>query len=101
MKQLNYIQFLFDYGTLFVLALLCAWFSYVTIEKQSPTSTAAAESLAKRVGGELTAGASVVVLARQGGEGESFANALTEQLAKARELSAKLEAGMVGLKNKP
>ena len=83
MKQFNYIQFLFDYGTLFVLALLCAWFSYVTIEEQSPTSTAAAESLAKRVGGELTAGASVVVLARQGGEGESFAKALTEQLAKA------------------
>ena len=41
MKQFNYIQFLFDYGTLFVLALLCAWFSYVTIEEQSPTSPAA------------------------------------------------------------
>ena len=45
MKQFNYIQFLFDYGTLFVLALLCAWFSYVTIEEQSPTSPAAAERL--------------------------------------------------------
>ena len=83
MKQFNYIQFLFDYGTLFVLALLCAWFSYVTIEEQSPTSSAAAERLAKRVGGELPTGASVVVLARQGGEGESFANTLAEQLAKA------------------
>ena len=48
MKQFNYIQFLFDYGTLFVLALFCAWFSYVTIEEQSPTSSAAAERLAKR-----------------------------------------------------
>ena len=83
MKQFNYIQFLFDYGTLFVLALLCAWFSYVTIEEQSPTSSAAAERLAKRVGGELPTGASVVVLTRQGGEGELFANALSEQLTKA------------------
>ena len=39
--------------------------------------------MAKRVGGELPTGASVVVLARQGGEGRSFANALAEQLAKA------------------
>ena len=66
-----------------MLALLCAWFSYVTIEEQSPTNSAAAERLAKRVGDELPKGASVVVLARQGGEGESFANALAEQLAKA------------------
>ena len=83
MKQFNYTKLLFDYGTLFVLALLCAWFSYVTIEEQSPTSPAAAERLAKRVGDELPDGASVLVLVRQGGEGESFANALTEQLAKA------------------
>jgi ribose transport system permease protein len=83
MKKLTYTKLLFDYGTLFVLALLCAWFSYVTIEEQSPTSPAAAERLANRVGGQLPTGASVVVLARQGGEGRSFANALAEQLAKA------------------
>lgn len=83
MKKFNTIQFLFDYGTLLVLALLCAWFSYVTIEEQSPTSTAAAERLAKRVGSELPAEANVLVLVRQGGEGESFANTLTEQLGQA------------------
>ena len=83
MKKFNTIQFLFDYGTLFVLALLCAWFSYVTIEEQSPTNSAAAERLAKHVGDELPTGASVVVLARQGGEGESFANTLAKQLANA------------------
>ena len=83
MKKFNTIQFLFDYGTLLVLALLCAWFSYVTIEEQSPTSTAAAEHLAKRVGSELPADANVLVLVRQGGEGESFANTLTEQLGQA------------------
>jgi len=81
MKNIDYTKLLFDYGTLFVLALLCAWFSYVTIEEQSPTSPAAAERLAQRVASELPDEASVIVLARQGGEGEVFANTLSEQLS--------------------
>ena len=83
MRNFNYIGFLFDYGTLLVLALLCGWFSYVTIEEQSPTSISAAERLAKRASGELSTEAKVIVLARQGGEGESFAKTLSEQLTQA------------------
>ena len=83
MRNFNYIGFLFDYGTLLVLALLCGWFSYVTIEEQSPTSISAAERLAKRASSELSTQAKVIVLARQGGDGESFAKTLSEQLAQA------------------
>jgi ribose transport system permease protein len=82
LNKINYTKLLFDYGTLLVLALLCGWFSYVTIEEQSPTSAAAADRLAKRVGDSLPTNANVIVLARQGGEGESFAQVLTEQLTK-------------------
>ena len=55
MRNFNYIGFLFNYGTLLVLALLCGWFSYVTIEEQSPTNISAAERVAKRVSDELSA----------------------------------------------
>ncbi|MBT4623747.1 MAG: hypothetical protein HOB97_06825, partial [Verrucomicrobia bacterium] len=83
MKKIDYTKLLFDYGTLLVLALLCGWFSYVTIEEQSPTSISAAERLANRVSDELPAEAKVIVLVRQGGKGESFAKTLTEQLTEA------------------
>ena len=77
MKKINYTKLLFDYGTLVVLTMLCGWFSYVTIEEQSPTNSAAAERLAKRAGDALPKNANVIVLARQGGEGELFTKILT------------------------
>ncbi len=83
MKKNDYTKLLFDYGTLLVLALLCGWFSYVTIEEQSPTSADTAQRLAKRISGELSSGSIVIVLTRQGGDGESFAAALKENLTKA------------------
>ncbi|MDP6914503.1 MAG: ABC transporter permease [Verrucomicrobiota bacterium] len=84
MKKNDYTKLLFDYGTLLVLALLCGWFSYVTIEEQSPTSADTAQRLAKRISGELSSGSIVIVLTRQGGDGESFAAALKENLTKAK-----------------
>ena len=82
MKNFNYVQFLFDYGTLIILAGLCCWFSYVTIEEQSPTSTRASELLANEIKMDAPAGCNIIVLSRQGGEGERFAQALTEKLLK-------------------
>ena len=49
MKNFNYIQFLFDYGTLIVLAGLCCFFSYVTVEEQSIANTTSAEKLVKKI----------------------------------------------------
>ena len=80
MKNFNYIQFLFDYGTLMVLAGLCCLFSYVTIEEQSPTNTASAEQLVKKITKELSANSNIIVLARKGSEGEKFSETVTKNL---------------------
>ena len=80
MKNFNYIQFLFDYGTLIVLVGLCFLFSYVTIEEQSPASTTSAELLAKVIKKDLTENNNIIVLARQGSEGKKFAETLTKKL---------------------
>ena len=80
MKNFNYIQFLFDYGTLIVLVGLCCLFSYVTIEEQSPASTTAAELIAKAIKKDLSENNNIIVLARQGSEGKKFAETLTKKL---------------------
>ena len=80
MKNFNYIQFLFDYGTLMVLAGLCCLFSYVTIEEQSPTNTASAEQLVKKITKELSANSNIIVLARKGSEVEKFSETITKNL---------------------
>jgi ribose transport system permease protein len=83
MKNIDYAKLFSDYGTLLVLLLLCIGFSAVTLEEQSPTSANAAQHLAKRISDELSSGSNVIVLTRQGGDGESFAAALKESLTKA------------------
>ena len=83
MKNINYAKLFPDYGTLLVLLLLCIGFSAVTLEEQSPTTANAAQRLAKRMANELASGSNVIALTRQGGDGESFAAALKENLAKA------------------
>ena len=80
MKNFNYIQFLFDYGTLMVLAGLCCLFSYVTIEEQSPTNTASADQLVKKIIKELPGKSNIIVLARKGSEGEKFSETITKNL---------------------
>jgi ribose transport system permease protein len=83
MKNIDYAKLFSDYGTLFVLLLLCIGFSWKTLDEQSPTSADTAQRLAKRISDELSSGSNVIVLTRQGGDGESFAAALKENLTKA------------------
>jgi len=83
LKNIDYAKLFPDYGTLLVLLLLCIGFSAVTLEEQSPTTANAAQRLAKRMANELASGSNVIALTRQGGDGESFAAALKENLAKA------------------
>ena len=83
MKNIDYAKLFSDYGTLLVLLLLCIGFSWKTMDEQSPTSADTAQRLAKRISDELSSGSNVIVLTRQGGDGESFAAALKENLTKA------------------
>ena len=43
-------RFFADYGMIFVLLLLCAFFSVVTYSDQSPTGEAAAEQVVSAIG---------------------------------------------------
>ena len=71
---MNWKKFLSEYGTLVVLLLLCAGFSYVTVEKQWPMDAKAAQEL---VGN--TQGGTAMILVRKGGEGQDFADSLEQE----------------------
>ena len=80
MKQIFY-RFLSDYGMIFVLLLLCGFFSVVTISDQSPTGEAAA----KQVAGSITeqfgnAPRVLIAVGEQPGDAE-FAASLERSLA--------------------
>ena len=81
MKNFNYIQFLFDYGTLIVLAGLCCFFSYVTVEEQSTANTTSAEKLVKKIKKDLPKNSNIIVLARQSNEAIEFTETLTSKLS--------------------
>ena len=87
---MNWKKLLSDYGTLLVLVLLCAGFSFVTIEKQWPTDAPAAKALVKDAVEVHHSHSSAVVLVRKGGEGEVFA----------RYLQARLEESAVNIQDK-
>ncbi|MGE4551090.1 MAG: ABC transporter permease, partial [Opitutales bacterium] len=73
-------KFLAEYGTILVLLLLGAGFSIVTVEEQWPTDAEAAESLVEKVASKHAKGSRALVLVRQGGGGESFAEALASEM---------------------
>lgn len=83
MKTLDCGKLLSEYGNVLVLLLLCAVISVMTLEEQSPTSTASAKRLAGKIAGEHDKGANVMVIVRQGGEGPDFAKALKTELTNA------------------
>lgn len=75
-------RFLSNYGMLFVLLLLCLFFSVVTYTEQYPTGTAAAKQLAGDIFGQLGKGARVMIVARSHQEDAEFADALQAELAR-------------------
>tara|TARA_B100001094_G_scaffold203029_1_gene196942 strand:+ start:3692 stop:5020 length:1329 start_codon:yes stop_codon:yes gene_type:complete len=76
----NWKKLLSEYGTILVLILLGTGFSFVTMEEQWPTDADAAQTLVANLGNTHGMGSNVLVLVRQGGNGEPFANALTAEL---------------------
>ena len=55
---------LVEYGMIFVLLLLCAFFSAMTYREQSPTGTAAARQLAAKIGAEFKGSPNVLIAVR-------------------------------------
>ena len=78
--KLDARKLLSKYGNVLVLLLLCAFISIVTLEEQSPRSTAAAEQLAKKIAQSNSKGANVIVLVRRGKDQQKFADTLKDAL---------------------
>ena len=83
MKNLDNGKLLSDYGNVLVLLLLCVVISVVTLEEQSPRSTAAAENLAAIIVGDAGKDANILILVRRGEGQQEFANTLKNTLSKA------------------
>ena len=83
MKNMKAGKLLSDYGNVLVLLLLCAVISFVTLEEQSPRSTAAAETLALKILKATGKDANVLILVRNGEGQQEFANTLKNTLSKA------------------
>lgn len=68
-----------DYGMVFVLLLLCLFFSVATFREQSPTGADAGRRLANAVAKQYSGG-TVVILAGSNDEADAFVSALQSQL---------------------
>ncbi|HVV98708.1 MAG TPA: hypothetical protein VHB77_00120, partial [Planctomycetaceae bacterium] len=75
------IRLLTDYGMIFVLLLLCAFFSVVTLSEQSPTGEAAARQVAKMLESRFGQSPRVLIVARNQADDALFANRLETTLA--------------------
>ncbi|MBM3834966.1 MAG: ABC transporter permease [Verrucomicrobia bacterium] len=83
MKRNALSRFVADYGMLFVLLLLCAYFSAATVEMQYPTGATAAQQLARQILTQFGKEAQTLIIARDTRDDAEFADALSDQLAAA------------------
>ena len=74
-------RLLTDYGMIFVLLLLCGFFSVVTLSEQSPTGEAAARQVAKTIETRFGQSPRVLIVARGQADDALFANRLEAALA--------------------
>ena len=74
-------QLLTDYGMIFVLALLCAFFSVATFSEQSPTGEAAARQVAAALDARFGKTPRVLIVARDQAEEALFASKLEAALS--------------------
>ncbi len=74
-------RFFADYGMLAVLAALCAFLSVWTITEVHPSGAVGGRQLADAVIAQTSAGAKIVILARDGADDNAFAAALEDRLA--------------------
>jgi ribose transport system permease protein len=74
-------RFTTDYGMLFVLLLLCGYYSWATWAEQHPTGAAAGEQVAQTIAGQLGPKARVLIVAGSSPEDGEFVQAARAQLS--------------------
>ena len=79
MKQ-TLARFLTDYGMVFVLVLLCAFYSVVTFSEQSPSGETAAKQVATAIAGRFGKTPRVLIAARDQPDDAAFAQKLASEL---------------------
>src|SRR5690242_6940813 len=73
-------RFLTDYGMLFVLVLLCVYYSWATYTEQEPTGAAAGEQLARAILRQASKSAKVLIVARDTQDDTAFADTLAQRI---------------------
>ncbi|MDB4731468.1 ABC transporter permease [bacterium] len=80
LKKFLLSDFVAHYGSVFVLLMLCAYYSYATFSEQHPISVQAGEALANRIA-DVTDAGQVIIVIRQTGADREYAEAIKQQLA--------------------
>jgi ribose transport system permease protein len=86
-------RFTTDYGMVFVLLLLCGWYSWATWAEQQPAGASAGEQLAAIIDTELPEQARILIVAQATQEDDDFTAALRERLAASRRAVAAVVRG--------
>ncbi len=76
-------RFIADYGIIFVLLAVCAFFSVATLDEQHPTGAAAASALAGDIERQTQPGSTVFIAVRDTQEDNAFATSLADMLSAA------------------
>jgi len=80
MQRLLKSRFFADYGSLFILLLLCTYYSYATLDEQHPSDRAAGRQLAQRLISEADRDSTVVIAIRETALDQVFAEAIATEL---------------------
>lgn len=83
MKRLLRSRFASEYGSIFILLILCGYYSAVTVTEQHPISVAAGRQLAAEIVSRHGAGAAVLIVVRDTAQDRVFAGAIREVLESA------------------
>lgn len=75
-------RFFSNYGMIVVLALLCGYYSWATLQEQQPDAATAARIVARQIVHDVARPADVVIIAGTGSDEQRFADALEQQLTK-------------------
>jgi ribose transport system permease protein len=76
-------RFLTEYGMIFVLLILCIYFSLSTIKEQYPEGSAAADDVAQTISGMYEKNDTVLIIGKQTAEDAAFIENLSTTLEKA------------------
>ena len=86
-------RFVSDYGMVFVLVLLCAYFSAVTIAEQHPVGASGGKQLAGQISESLKPGARLLIIVRNTAEDEQLVAGLQRQLKGRYEIAGIVAGG--------